>query len=239
MVGGWLLVIGYWLLVVRHSSFVIRHSSFAIRHSSFVIRHSSFVIRHSSAVPDNQYLPHPLSHLTSDSTTEVPPMSVVRRSVVLLALVAAALSLASCDQTPVGPGTGSGNTLKATINGVPYTFELREQRYDQGIHYAFVFGGSGSGAAGRTLTVTFVSDITTGTFPRTVTSDDVSIIYIEDPTGQQITYDNVPHRGQTSMTLSSNTGGIVDGTFSGTLANRANAAQTITISGGQFSVELQ
>ncbi|HVK40642.1 MAG TPA: hypothetical protein VNA88_19070 [Candidatus Kapabacteria bacterium] len=146
-----------------------------------------------------------------------------------------ASSVSSCDSVPTGPGTGSGNLLRATINGTTETFTLVEQRYDAFATYSFV---SGVSASTKTLTISFTSDIRTGSFPRTLASDDVNIIYIERVGGQDVVYDCVTHNSARAMTLTRNSGGIIDGTFTGTPTNRNDASSTVTITSGEFSVTL-
>jgi hypothetical protein len=164
-------------------------------------------------------------------------MSFVRRTSALLALLVLATLLASCDNAPTGPGTGSGNLLTATINGTSYTFTLAEVRYDSTIHYAYVLG-TASGAATKSITITFVSDITTGSFPRTLSGDAINIIYIDDSGARELVYDCSAHRDQCTMTLTSSDGRTADGTFSGTLTERTDAS-SVTVTGGRFSVTLR
>jgi hypothetical protein len=166
-------------------------------------------------------------------------MSFVRRSLLFLSLIVVAAALSSCENTPTGPGTGGSNVLEATIDGTRYTFTLENIYYDSTIHYSFVYGEVGSGAGMRTLTVTFTSDITTGSFPRTLQMDDVNIIYVDHSSGTEQTYDCRATTSTCTMTLTASDGSVVDGTFSGRLAQRGDAAKLVTVTNGEFSVEVQ
>lgn len=167
-------------------------------------------------------------------------MSFVRIPLLIIAALAT-VALSSCDTNPTGPSTGTGNLLRATIDGTSYTFTLDPNQtwYDSLATYAYVFGRTASGAAEKTLTITFVADIVTGSFPRTLAQNDVNVILIDNSDAQTTAFDCITHNTARTMTLTRSNGRIVDGTFSGTLANRTSASQTVTISGGEFSVELR
>ena len=170
-------------------------------------------------------------------------MSVARRMLSAVTLTIVALGLSSCEPTPTGPGTGLGNgtTLVATVSGVTYAFDLDPNvvGYDEA-NQQVRFGGvvSNSGLI-RTINASFFSDISSGTYPRTVTGDDVFVVYIENASGQNEIYDCSTSPDRCSITITGSNGQIVDGTFSAHLTNKSDASKTIVITGGRFSVKVR
>lgn len=164
----------------------------------------------------------------------------VRRFHLLFALAVSA-SLASCDNSPTGPGASSGILLEATVDGTPYSFTLEPsfQTYDLAGTLGRFGGSTSSGATTRTITATFISDITTGAFPRVLGEDQITIAYVVLTNGAVTDqYDCREHPDRCSITLTAKTSDVVDGTFSARLTSRNDTTKHLEITDGAFSVKL-
>lgn len=163
-----------------------------------------------------------------------------RRSLWPFALLLAAV-VSSCTDTTTNPGVGSGTSMAATVNGTRLTFDLVDvagfNTYTVATHEGR-FGSTLVGSPSKTITVRFTSDIDGGSFPRTLTGDDVSVNYAEVTGTTTKTYDCPISGNSCSVTLTATNGTIVDGTFTATLMDQSNPPQTVTITGGTFSAKL-
>lgn len=164
----------------------------------------------------------------------------------LFSLLAAALlctTLAACDDTSVNP-IGNGTELKATVNGTALTLPLNTDAagaptYNATTHEAS-FSGTMVGAPSRTLSLAFTSDISSGSYPRTLTDDNgVQIIYIETNGTTVSNYACSIDHSDCEVVLTGSNGSIVDGTFKATLHDPNDTNRIATVVDGRFSVKLK
>jgi hypothetical protein len=158
-------------------------------------------------------------------------------------IVPFAALLASCADAVTGPGVGSGNLLEATVNGTSTTFDVVSDISGFNTYTAISnearFAGPVVGNTSRSITLRATYDLDKGPFPKTLSDDDVSIIYIESSGTSALTY-NCPIGGHScSITLTASDGETVDGTFHATLSESNDSTKKVTIENGKFSVKLK
>jgi len=160
----------------------------------------------------------------------------------LFAALLLATAVVACDDSSVNPGVGSGTELKAVVNGIALTFPVNTDvagapSYDATTHRAS-FSGTIVGAPSRTLSLAFTSDISGGTYPRTV-SGDAMITYVEATTSSTTGYICSMDSADCRVTLTASDGTIVDGTFQATLRNPNDTSKTASVVDGRFSIKLR
>ena len=169
-----------------------------------------------------------------------------RRIVFVKGVIAALLIIVviGCEETPVQPVVGSGNELKATIDGQEFTFDIEasQSEYDTLLLSGRVQGTTSSEPL-QSIVITFGHfDIDNRTFPVTRTGGDVTMTVAFSDAGGNKVYQCAVGSTDCSVTLTASNGEIVDGTFQGILTNTTNtndANDKITITKGRFSVRLQ
>lgn len=146
-----------------------------------------------------------------------------------------------CEESPIEPQVGNGNTLKASIDGASYTFDINTgiSEYDEVLLFG-KFGGSTNVPPVQSITVSFNADLDNGSFPRTLTGGDVliSVVTNDEGGGTPNSYQCPVLTGDCRIVLTATDGTIVDGTFSGTLENTKDENDKIVVSNGEFSVKL-
>lgn len=150
------------------------------------------------------------------------------------------LAVASCKEDPVRSNVGSGTMLKASVNGVSYTFPLNSvspPAYNASTMTG-TFTGVITGTPSRALTITFTHDIDNGAFPVTLGDPDISIIYSEVDGSGTSSYSCPIGASGCSVTLTATDKAIVDGTFNANLSDPSNTAKTVSITAGSFSVKM-
>jgi hypothetical protein len=161
----------------------------------------------------------------------------------LVPLAASLLVLFSCTDNATGPGVGSGNLLEASVNGTKLTFDVASDIIGFNTYTAATnearFAGSAVGATSKSLTLRATYDLDKGPFPKTLTGDDVSIIFIEPESTGTVTYNCLLGSSNCSITLTASNGVTVDGTFNATLSASSDTTQKVTITNGTFSVKLK
>jgi len=155
-----------------------------------------------------------------------------------LLIALALLTFNACKETTVGPTTGSGNVLEATVNDTKLSFDLdlsplSPASYDTTLHRVS-FNGTIVGTPSKTVSVSFTFDIDKGTYPTTLTGSVVSMVYIEGTNA----YNCDLTANDCSIIVTSHSGDIVDGTFTG-LLKASDPTKTVTIKDGKFSAKLK
>lgn len=161
----------------------------------------------------------------------------------LLAALLLATVLVACEESSVNP-VGSGTELKATVNGAALTFPLNTDAagapaYDASTHHAS-FSGTIVGTTSRTISLSFISDISTSSYPRTLgESDAVQIIYVETAGTAVSSYACSIPNSDCRVTLTGSDGNTADGTFQATLRDPNDTSRVATVVDGRFSVKLR
>jgi hypothetical protein len=162
-------------------------------------------------------------------------MSSFNRISFLLLIATALLTLGACKEDTVGPGPGSGNYLEATVNNSKLSFAIdltaSPASYDTAAHRVS-FNGTIVGSPTKTVQIIFTFDIDKGIYPTTLTGSDVSMVYIEGTSA----YNCDLTTNDCTVTMTSHSGDIVDGTFQGLLKGSAG---TVVIKDGKFSAKLR
>ncbi len=150
--------------------------------------------------------------------------------------LAAALLLSACTEDTTGPDVGSGNELEATVNGQNLVLNLTPgaSTYDSRTKQVFITGTL-VGTPSKTVLLRFNYDIEQGPFPGTISGSSVNIVYTE---GESLMYDCPLPDNTCTITVTRSNGEIVDGTFSAMLMERTDTTKKVTITNGQFSVDL-
>lgn len=171
-------------------------------------------------------------------------MRITRSTPMVLLLPFLLMMLAGCEENTVGPGTGSGALLETEIDGVKYTLtpSVLQSQYFVSLQSG-QFVGTAPGTPTRSLTVFIRTDLDNGTFPRTLTDGDASLIYSETTNGVTVNYDVGLDPSQSTLTITgkstTSTGSmIVAGTFSGRLSNRDDRTKVVNLTNGKFSVDM-
>ena len=162
---------------------------------------------------------------------------VLRNGAIVALLV---LAIVGCEEVPTQPTVGSGNELKATIDGEAITFDIEssQSEYDALI-LSGRFQGTTSSEPLQSIVLTFSQfDIDNGTFPTTLSGADITMTVALSDAGDNKVYQCAVGSTDCSITLTGSNGEIVDGTFQGILTNTSDTNDKLTITNGQFSVKL-
>ncbi len=149
-----------------------------------------------------------------------------------------ALLLSACTEDTTGPDVGTGNELKATINGQTVVWDVSSlaSTYDVGSKQV-LFGETLTGSPSKTVLLRFNYDIDKGPFPHTVSGNAINIVYTESGSSV-LTYDCLGNDDHCSITITRSNGEIVDGTFNAMLSERSDSTKKVTITNGSFSIKL-
>jgi hypothetical protein len=185
-----------------------------------------------------------------------------RKYVMWLSAAAAFMMAASgCNNEPVTPNIGADTKFSASANGTALNFapSQLEASYDTVSHLitinGLIPGNASNGTPARTLILRLNSDLASGSYPRTITEPNASMIYTLTSYNDTTSYVCQPGVGGTcSVTISSfEQPRRVTGSFSGTLPRltdsvvvplsggpsvRGDTVSSVSISGGSFSLVL-